>query len=58
MLAWAVWLAWSLLRWLRFGFDALTNGGGWRRVRMSVRLPGRGPGSAKPEAGGQGPERP
>lgn len=58
MLAWAVWLAWSLLRWLRFGFDALTNGGGWRRVRMSVRLPGRGAASAKSEAGGQGPGKP
>ncbi len=41
MLAWAVWLAWSLLAWLRWGFDCLTQGGGWRRVGLSLRLPRR-----------------
>ncbi|MHC1788387.1 hypothetical protein [Solidesulfovibrio sp.] len=58
MLAWALWLAWSLLRWLRWGFDSLTAGGGWRAVRMAVRLPGRGrpaggPGEAGPGREGQ-----
>jgi hypothetical protein len=41
MLLWAVWLAWSLLRWLRWGFDCLTEGDGWRRMRLSIKLPGR-----------------
>jgi hypothetical protein len=60
MLAWAVWLAWSLLRWLRFAFDALTEGGGWRKVRLAVRLPGRGPGGARPDGAASdaaGPDR-
>ncbi|MFP5259326.1 MAG: hypothetical protein ACLGQH_09910, partial [Acidobacteriota bacterium] len=47
MLAWALWLAWSLLHWLRWGFDSLTSGGGWRKVAVAVRLPGRG----RPAAG-------
>ena len=34
MLAWALWLAWSLPRWLRFGFESLTTGGGWRALRV------------------------
>jgi hypothetical protein len=53
MLLWALWLAWSLLRWLRWGFDSLTAGGGWRKVTMAVRLPGRG----RPGAGNGGPGR-
>ncbi|EHJ49457.1 hypothetical protein DFW101_3459 [Solidesulfovibrio carbinoliphilus subsp. oakridgensis] len=52
MLAWAVWLAWSLLGWLRFAFDALTEGGGWRKVRLSIHRPGRGAGGGKPASGG------
>ncbi|MEW6777398.1 MAG: hypothetical protein AB1405_13970, partial [Bdellovibrionota bacterium] len=31
MLAWALWLAFALLRWLRWGWDCLTAGGGWRK---------------------------
>jgi hypothetical protein len=30
MLAWALWLALALLRWLRWGWQSLTTGGGWR----------------------------
>jgi hypothetical protein len=30
MLAWALWLALALLRWLRWGWDSLNTGGGWR----------------------------
>ncbi|HEX3128651.1 MAG TPA: hypothetical protein VH394_15065, partial [Thermoanaerobaculia bacterium] len=33
MLAWALWLALSLLRWLRWGWESFTEGGGWRRWR-------------------------
>jgi len=32
MLAWALWLALALLRWLRWGWESLNAGGGWRRV--------------------------
>jgi hypothetical protein len=31
MLAWALWLANALIGWLRWGFDAWTRGGYWRR---------------------------
>ncbi len=31
MLAWALWLASALIRWLRWGFDGWTRGGYWRR---------------------------
>lgn len=30
MLAWALWLALALLRWLRWGWECLNVGGGWR----------------------------
>lgn len=30
MLAWALWLALALLRWLRWGWESLNMGGGWR----------------------------
>ncbi len=31
MLAWALWLALSIVRWLRWGFTAFSSGGFWRR---------------------------
>ncbi|HEX4963397.1 MAG TPA: hypothetical protein VF173_21385 [Thermoanaerobaculia bacterium] len=31
MLAWALWLAVALLRWLRWGWESFTTGGGWRK---------------------------
>jgi hypothetical protein len=33
MLAWALWLAQALLRWLKWGWESFTEGGGWRRRR-------------------------
>jgi len=39
MLAWALWLAWALLSWLRFGFDSLTKGGGWRPFTLRRSRP-------------------
>ncbi|KHK03599.1 hypothetical protein [Desulfovibrio sp. TomC] len=56
MLLWALWLAWSLLRWLRWGFDSLTTGGGWRKVTLAMRLPGRGR-SGDGQGGPGGPDR-
>jgi len=32
MLAWALWLAASLIRWLRWGWGCFTAGGGWKRT--------------------------
>jgi len=31
MLAWALWMAWSLIAWLRWGWTAYGNGGLWRK---------------------------
>jgi hypothetical protein len=31
MLAWALWIALALLRWLRWGWSAFSTGGGWRK---------------------------
>ena len=31
MLAWALWLALSVVRWLRWGFDAFSGGGMWKK---------------------------
>ena len=31
MLAWALWIALALLRWLRWGWDAFSTGGGWKK---------------------------
>lgn len=33
MLAWALWIAAALLRWLRWGWESFGSGGYWRRVR-------------------------
>ena len=33
MLLWALWLAWSLLDWLKWGWNAFSAGGLWRRRR-------------------------
>ena len=35
MLAWAVWLALALLKWLKWGWECFTNGGLWRDLRRS-----------------------
>lgn len=34
MLAWALWIAQALLRWLRWGWDAFGTGGYWRSLRV------------------------
>jgi hypothetical protein len=40
MLAWALWLANALIGWLRWGFDAWTKGGYWKkRERKAARSP-------------------
>jgi hypothetical protein len=34
MLAWALWLAWSLIKWLRWGWSSFSFNGPWRRPRL------------------------
>jgi hypothetical protein len=60
MLAWALWLAQALLRWLRWGWVSFTTGGGWRPwawfrrkpVMVAVPPPPVAPEPAKPETEG------
>jgi hypothetical protein len=37
MLAWALWLALALLGWLRWGWGAITSGGGWKKSPPRAR---------------------
>jgi hypothetical protein len=39
MLAWALWIALALLRWLRWGWDAFSTGGGWKKSPPRVIPP-------------------
>jgi hypothetical protein len=40
MLAWALWLAQALLRWLKWGWECFTQGGLWRpRTRKKAASP-------------------
>src|SRR5213083_1044384 len=34
MLAWALWIAWAILWWLRWGWACFSEGGRWRPVRV------------------------
>ncbi len=40
MLAWALWLALSLLKWLRWGWESFTAGGGWRKHEPKAKTLG------------------
>lgn len=40
MLLWALWLAWSLLSWLKWGWNALVVGGLWKRKPIVVATAG------------------
>jgi hypothetical protein len=39
MLAWALWLANALIGWLRWGFEAWSRGGYWRRDKPQPATP-------------------
>jgi len=39
MLAWALWLANALIGWLRWGFDAWTKGGYWKKRERKLTAP-------------------
>lgn len=47
MLLWALWLAYALLKWLRWGWDAYTTGGYWRQV-WPKEVMEAGPAGAEP----------
>ncbi|HYY06540.1 MAG TPA: hypothetical protein VE997_08175, partial [Candidatus Limnocylindria bacterium] len=50
MLAWALWIAWAVLWWLRWGWACFSEGGRWRALRS--RRPWRRPAPAPPVAPG------
>jgi hypothetical protein len=37
MLAWALWLAFALLKWLRWGWQCYSHGGLWWRINLNLR---------------------
>ncbi len=39
MLGWSLWLAFALLRWLRFGWESFSTNGCWRKVEVRFRAP-------------------
>jgi len=53
MLAWALWLAFSLLSWLRWGWGAFSQGGlYWKKIKIDLGTKRR-PGSGAPTAKGE-----
>jgi hypothetical protein len=53
MLGWALWIAWAVLWWLRWGWVCFSEGGRWRRLRTGRhwRRPAPAPTSPVPGAG-------
>ena len=49
MLAWALWLASALMRWLRWGWSCYVAGGIWRKLALTVK---KGSGARKADATG------
>ncbi len=58
MLLWALWLAWSLVRWMPWAWRSVTAGGLWRTIEIGAPPkgggggPGTGGGPSGPGAGG------
>jgi hypothetical protein len=50
MLAWALWLAFALLRWLRWGWDCFTTGGLWKPRKPRIASPPAVPAEARTTA--------
>ena len=50
MLAWALWLAYALLRWARWGWECFSDHGLWRRLDLWKRIARRRAGRAEPTA--------
>lgn len=49
MMAWALWLAFSLVRWLPWAWDAFATGGLWRSVPRKARPRPQAAGAAAPQ---------
>jgi hypothetical protein len=58
MLAWALWLALSLLGWVRWGWGAITTGGGWKKPPPRAPAPAPVPQQGPPFAYGYAQPRP
>jgi hypothetical protein len=58
MLAWALWLAFALLRWLRWGWDAMNQGGLWQKIPPKPRKPAKLRSTRKKPKGQHEPEVP
>jgi hypothetical protein len=43
MLAWALWLAFALLGWARWGWESYAAGGLWRPIRSAPKAPADSP---------------
>ncbi len=43
MLLWALWLAYSLLKWLRWSWEAYSSGGIWRKIEWAKPKPSANP---------------
>jgi hypothetical protein len=56
MLAWALWMARSLLAWLRWGWTAFSRGGWWKRKPRPVLIASAGPPPGVARAGEAGAE--
>jgi len=48
MLAWALWLAWSLIRWVPWAWNSFSAGGLWRRLLGQSHPPAPRPGPSRP----------
>jgi hypothetical protein len=57
MLAWALWLAYSLLTWVRWSWQSFSTLGMWRRLNLTLRRKGKASESKQPAepAGGGAP---
>ncbi|MFP5223244.1 MAG: hypothetical protein ACLGSA_13215 [Acidobacteriota bacterium] len=53
MLAWSLWLAFSLLGWLRWGWESFGEGGAWRKPVLRKRPPGAPGAPGAPQPSGQ-----
>ncbi len=51
MLLWALWLAWRLIHWLRWGWSCIGEGGLWKRLAKTRPLPPGGAPAVGPSVG-------
>jgi len=51
MLLWALWLAYSLIHWLRWGWDCFNSGGGWKKLSFRSKKTPKTKKTTRPAAG-------